>query len=103
LLPLNEVHNIGEVWANMLHNVYAALVAANGYSATAKTDPSGTAGNVVFLHLFIDALVLQPCNLTFPNVRDAWLQADVNRFGGSNKCTIWKAFASRGLGVGAEL
>ena len=23
---LNEVHNIGEVWANMLHNVLAALV-----------------------------------------------------------------------------
>lgn len=26
------------------------------------------------------------------------IQADVNRFGGANRCTIWKAFASRGLG-----
>ena len=25
---LNEVHNIGEVWANLLHNVYASLVSA---------------------------------------------------------------------------
>ncbi|EIW51569.1 uncharacterized protein TRAVEDRAFT_176097 [Trametes versicolor FP-101664 SS1] len=98
---LNEVHNIGEVWANMLHNVYAALVSAHGFSTTARTDPTGTAGNVVFLHLFIDALSLQPCNPTFLTARDAWIQADANRFGGANKCTLWNAFASRGLGVNA--
>jgi extracellular elastinolytic metalloproteinase len=95
------VHDIGEVWANMLHNVYAALVGARGFSAAAHTDPSGTAGNVVFLHLFIDALALQPCNPTFLTARDAWVQADVNRFGGANKCALWTAFASRGLGVNA--
>jgi extracellular elastinolytic metalloproteinase len=55
---------IGEVWANILHNVYAALIGAHGWSATARTDPSGTEGNIVFLHLFIDALALQPCNPT---------------------------------------
>ncbi|KAI0824948.1 Fungalysin metallopeptidase-domain-containing protein [Trametes gibbosa] len=98
---LNEEHNIGEVWANMLHNVYGALVGAHGYSATARTDPTGTAGNVVFMHLFIDALSLQPCNPTFTTARDAWIQADVNRYAGANKCTIWNAFASRGLGVNA--
>ncbi|KAI0069746.1 hypothetical protein K474DRAFT_992389 [Panus rudis PR-1116 ss-1] len=99
---LNEVHNIGEVWANTLHNVYAALVAAHGFSTTARTDPSGTAGNVVYLHLFLDALQLQPCNPTFISARDAWIQADANRYGGANKCTLWKAFASRGLGVNAK-
>ncbi|KAI0654826.1 Fungalysin metallopeptidase-domain-containing protein [Cubamyces menziesii] len=99
---LNEVHNIGEVWANMLHNVYAALVGAHGWSATARTDPTGSEGNVVFLHLFIDALPLQPCNPTFLTARDAWIQADQNRYGGANKCTLWKAFASRGLGVNAK-
>lgn len=55
---------LGEVWANLLHNVYATLVGALGWSATARTDPSGSEGNVVFLHLFIDALALQPCNPT---------------------------------------
>lgn len=54
--------DIGEVWANILHNVYAALVSDLGFSATAQTDPTGTEGNVVFLHLFLDALQLQPCN-----------------------------------------
>ncbi|KAH9912689.1 Fungalysin metallopeptidase-domain-containing protein [Epithele typhae] len=98
---LNEVHNIGEIWANLLHNVYGALVDALGFSAAAHTDPSGGAGNVVFLHLFVDALALQRCNPTFVSARDAWIQADANRFGGANTCTLWKAFASKGLGVKA--
>ncbi|GLB39054.1 putative peptidase M36 family protein [Lyophyllum shimeji] len=61
---VTEVHKIGEVWANMLHNVYAALVAARGFSTTALTNPDTAEGNVVFLHLFLDALLLQPCNPT---------------------------------------
>ncbi|TCD65526.1 hypothetical protein EIP91_002534 [Steccherinum ochraceum] len=99
---LNEVHNIGEVWANLLHNVYAALVGAHGFSTTAHTDASGSEGNIVYYHLFIDALPLQPCNPTFVTARDAWIQADVNRYGGANKCLLWKTFASRGLGVNAK-
>ena len=53
--------DIGEVWANTLHNVYAKLVAEHGYSTTAMTNPDGTAGNVVFLHLLIDSFSLLPC------------------------------------------
>ncbi|KAF8162125.1 Fungalysin metallopeptidase-domain-containing protein, partial [Pholiota molesta] len=101
LQTLTEVHAIGEVWANMLFNVYANLVGIHGWSATARTDPTTSEGNVVFLHLFIDSLAIQPCNPTFLNARDAWLQVDVNRFGGANACALWDAFASRGLGVGA--
>jgi len=101
LKTLTEVHDIGEVWANMLYNVYAALVTAHGFSTTAKTDPTGTEGNIVFLHLFIDALPIQPCNPTFLTARNAWIQADVNRYAGANSCTLWRAFASRGLGVNA--
>ena len=44
----------GEIWANMLHNVYAALVNKYGFSSTARTNPDGREGNIVFLHLFID-------------------------------------------------
>ncbi|KAG7086207.1 hypothetical protein E1B28_002171 [Marasmius oreades] len=90
-----------QVWANMLHNVYAVLVAAHGWSATARTDPNATEGNVVYLHLLVDALTLQPCNPTLPDARDAWIQADQNRYGGANRCLLWKAFAGRGLGLGA--
>ncbi|RDX50703.1 hypothetical protein OH76DRAFT_1348486 [Lentinus brumalis] len=101
LKTLTEVHDIGEVWANLLHNVYAGLVGAHGFSATAHTDPTTTGGNTVFLHLFLDAFTLQPCNPTFLTARNAWIQADANRFGGANFCTLWTAFASRGLGVNA--
>ncbi|KAH8981284.1 Fungalysin metallopeptidase-domain-containing protein [Lactarius hatsudake] len=101
LKTLTEVHAIGEVWANMLHNVYASLVNAHGWSATARTNPGGTEGNIVFMHLFIDSLLLQPCNPTFLTARNAWIQADANRFAGANKCLLWNAFASRGLGVNA--
>ncbi|KAK0452843.1 Fungalysin metallopeptidase-domain-containing protein [Desarmillaria tabescens] len=102
LSSLFEVHDIGEVWANMLHNVHALLVEANGWSPTAMSDPSGSEGNIVYLHLFIDALALQPCNPTFVDARNAWIQADVNRYNGDHACTLWIAFASRGLGIDAD-
>ncbi|KAJ7155138.1 Fungalysin metallopeptidase-domain-containing protein [Mycena filopes] len=101
-LNLTEPHAIGEVWANMLHNVYADLVTEHGFSSTAHTDPTGSTGNVVFLHLFIDALAIQPCGPTFVTARDAWIQADENRYGGIHTCTLWKAFARRGLGLKAK-
>lgn len=96
----NEVHDIGEVWATVLIEVYWGLVAARGYSPN-KTDPTGTAGNIVFLHLLVDALPIQPCNPTFLTARNAIIQADVNRYAGANKCALWKAFAKRGLGPNA--
>lgn len=101
LADLNEVHAIGEVWANMLHNVFAALVKDKGFSKNALTNPDTKEGNVVFMHLFIDALSIQPCNPTFVEARDAWIQADQNRYKGEHKCLISKEFAKLGLGTGA--
>jgi len=104
----------------MLHGVLAAFVSKYGYNEGAFTSPDGTEGNVQYLHLFIDALSLQPCNPTRTSIllsarivsdhafectvvqaRDAWIQADVNRYAGANACLIWNAFADRGLGVNA--
>ncbi|KAH9029325.1 Fungalysin metallopeptidase-domain-containing protein [Lactarius deliciosus] len=124
LKGMTDAHDMGEVWANTLHNVYAALVISNGWSKNALTDPTTNEGNVVWLHLFIDALLLQPCNPTcedFPfgpysvalsrmdtdteftvlNARDAWIQADANRYKGAYTCLLWATFASRGFGVNA--
>ncbi|KAG9058167.1 hypothetical protein FS842_000921 [Serendipita sp. 407] len=98
---LNEVHDIGEVWANMLHNVYAELVGKYGWAADSYTNPDSDKGNVVFLRLFYDALLLQPCNPTLPQARAAWIQADADRYGGIHQCSVWKAFSSRGLGPNA--
>ena len=46
------MHNIGEVRANMLHNVYAPLIG----EANFKMNTYSEAGNVVFMLRFIDAL-----------------------------------------------
>ncbi|KAG2012860.1 extracellular elastinolytic metalloproteinase [Coprinopsis cinerea AmutBmut pab1-1] len=48
-------------------------------------------------------LINRPTSLQFPDVaaRDAWIQADVDRCGGANRCLLWSVFASRGLGLNA--
>ncbi|KAG8743260.1 hypothetical protein FRC10_012304 [Ceratobasidium sp. 414] len=102
LATRNEVHAIGEVWALIWHEIYAALINKYGFSAN-KNDPTGTAGNIVALHLFIDGLKLQPCSPTFRSARDAIIQADANRYAGANKCTLWVAFAKRGLGTARSI
>ena len=85
----------------MLHIIFATLVKEHGFSNTAHGDPTGSAGNVVFLHLIIDGMAIQPCNPTFIAARDAILQADEDRYEGAHRCLLWKAFASRGLGLNA--
>ncbi|KAJ7874545.1 Fungalysin metallopeptidase-domain-containing protein [Mycena olivaceomarginata] len=82
-----------EVHVRFLHNVYAALVTAHGFSTTARTNPAGNEGNIVFLHLFIDALALQPCNHHF--------HLPTRTVIGANTCALLRAFASRGLGTAA--
>ncbi|KIO20834.1 hypothetical protein M407DRAFT_29547 [Tulasnella calospora MUT 4182] len=96
----NEVHAIGEVWATILIEAYWALVGARGFTPDI-TDSTKREGNVVFLQLLVDALALQPCDPTFVSARDAIIKADECRYGGENKCTLWNAFAKRGLGVNA--
>ena len=62
--------------------------------------------NPVTLRVSTSSLQHPPSRLTLflslvLTARNAWIQADVNRFGGANKCILWNAFASRGLGVNA--
>lgn len=99
--PSQEPEYIGEVWANMLHNVLAGLADTHGWSDTAFIDSTGDLGNVVYMHLLVDGLSIQPCEPTFITARDAIIQADQNRYGGANYCLLWRAFAVRGLGFGA--
>ncbi|KAG8902106.1 hypothetical protein FRB99_004833 [Tulasnella sp. 403] len=100
LITTLVAHKLGTIWGTMLVEVYWNMVAAHGYSDN-KNAPNQSTGNIMFLHLFVDALSLQPCNPTFLDARDAIVQADVNRYSGLNKCAIWRGFAKRGLGVQA--
>ena len=92
------VHDIGEVWAAMLWEVYWNLVDVYGFDANLY---DGAAGNNLALQLVLDGMKLQPCNPTFVEARDAILAADLVANNGVNQCQIWAGFAKRGLGSSA--
>ncbi|KAL2915188.1 decapping endonuclease targeting mRNA [Polyrhizophydium stewartii] len=95
-----EVHAIGEVWVEMLWEVYWNLVNKYGFNAN-MYDAKSTAGNIVALQLVIGGMMNQPCNPNFVQARDAILTADRTFYGGKYMCDIWKGFAKRGLGKSA--
>lgn len=101
LEELNEEHAIGEVWAAMIVELYWNLVDKYGFSAN-LLDATQSQGNVVAMQLLIGGMTRQPCNPSFIQARDAILHADIDFYGGENKCDIWKAFAKRGLGSNAQ-
>jgi extracellular elastinolytic metalloproteinase len=95
-----EAHEIGEVWATMLFELYWALVEKHGFTPN-WDNASSKKGNIIAMQLLIGGLALQPCNPKFLDARDAILLADNHYYNGANKCEIWKSFAKRGLGIDA--
>ncbi len=91
-------HDVGEVWASALWDLYWAFIEQDGYDATWK-DP--TSGNVRALQLVMDGLKLQECDPSLLDGRDAILSADELLNLGENSCLIWSVFARRGFGVDA--
>ncbi|CAO3671660.1 unnamed protein product [Rhizopus stolonifer] len=103
------VHAKGEVWAEMLYEVYWNLVdhtlkkELDADDLEKVRDHVTSYGNTLAVQLVIDGLKLQPCNPSFADARDAILEAEKQLTGGKYHCDIYKAFAKRGLGVGAKL
>ncbi|KAL2915143.1 decapping endonuclease targeting mRNA [Polyrhizophydium stewartii] len=95
-----EVHDIGQVWVEMLWEMYWNLVTKYGFNAN-MYDAKSTSGNVVALQLVIGGFMHQPCNPDLVQARDAILTADQTYYNGKYKCDIWKGFAKRGLGKNA--
>ena len=96
---LAEPHGIGFVWCTMLWDMTWALIDQYGF------DPDvyhGTGGNNIAMQLVIEAMKLQPCSPGFVDGRDAILAADELLYEGANKCLLWQAFATRGLGYSAD-
>jgi len=91
-------HGVGSVWAMMLWEMTWDLIAVYGVDSDIY---GGNGGNNVSLSLVTEGLKLQPCSPGFVDGRDAILAADVALYGGANQCTIWEAFARRGLGHSA--
>jgi len=92
-------HGIGSVWAMMLWEMTWDLIAVYGVDSDIY---GGSGGNNVALTLVTEGMKLQPCSPGFIDGRDAILAADIALYGGANACTIWEAFAKRGLGFSAD-
>lgn len=92
------IYSVGEIWTNMLWELYWNFVDRYGLDTSWENEESGNfrAGKLV-----IGGLAMQPCNATFVEARDAILKADSLFYDAENSDIIWEAFAKRGLGYGA--
>ncbi len=111
--PGAEVHADGEIWNGTNWEIRQNLVdkynaqfpstdmARQKACAEGKFAPEACAGNRRWLQLMYDAFLLQPGATSMLDARDAFLAADMARFGGANQVEIWRAFAHRGMGVDA--
>lgn len=101
-LPAMAVpHGVGFIWATMTWDMYWNLVTDHGFNPDFY-DVWSSGGNNLAIQLIMDGMKLQPCSPGFVDGRNAILQADVNLTGGVNQCSIWEAFARRGLGFSAS-
>ncbi len=96
-----EPHLNGEIWASALWDMTWFIIQQDGINKNIF-NAQGEGGNTVAYKLVIEGMKLQPCSPGFIDGRDAILKADTLLYGGKYSCLIWKAFARRGMGVGAS-
>ncbi|MCH9650079.1 MAG: M36 family metallopeptidase [Deltaproteobacteria bacterium] len=100
-------HGVGFVWNTMIWEMTWELIADHGFNPDVYGDWT-TGGNNLAFQLVIDGMKFQPCLPGFVDGRDAILAADDALTGtgaagsGANQCSIWRAFARRGLGLNAD-
>ena len=99
IAPSQERHDVGEVWGNMIWDMYWAFVDKYGWNADLSDESSG---NYKAIRLVFDGLKNLPCSPGFVDGRNAILAADEALFNGENSCLLWEVFARRGLGYSAD-
>ena len=98
---LSVPHGVGSVWAQAAWEVYWALVDEHGFDPDLH-NPAGGSGNQRMMLYVNEGLKNSACSPAFTDVRDGYIQAAVDNFGGEDVCTLWEAFAAFGLGVDAS-
>jgi extracellular elastinolytic metalloproteinase len=105
-----QVHADGEIWSATNFDIRQALAAkyASSYPpadaalqrscAAGERPASACPGNRRWVQIVFDAFLLMPVGPSMLDARDAYLAADVMRFGGANQDELWLAFARRGFG-----
>ncbi|MEX2546692.1 MAG: M36 family metallopeptidase [Chloroflexota bacterium] len=109
-----QVHADGEIWSAINFDIRQALISKykNNFPSTNTArqracaegvyPASSCPGNRRWIQIMFDAWLLVPGTLSMLDARDAYLAADVMRFGGANQKELWKAFALGGMGLGAS-
>jgi extracellular elastinolytic metalloproteinase len=105
-----QVHADGEIWSAVNFDIRRALVEKYNASfpagdvqfqrecADGKRPADQCPGNRRWAQIMFDAFVLMPRAPSMLDARDAYLAADMMRFGGANQTELWLAFARRGFG-----
>jgi extracellular elastinolytic metalloproteinase len=103
-----QVHADGEIWSATNFDIrelflgrYPGGAADQRACADGQRAVSECPGNRRWIQLVYDAMLLMPTAPTMLDARDAYLAADMMRFGGANQDLLWLAFARRGFGQGA--
>ena len=112
--PGPEVHADGEIWngdelrpsarrssTSTTRRTRTATSRGRRRARTASTPRDACPGNRRWIQIVYDAWLLEPATSSMLDARDAYLAADVMRFGGANQTELWRAFAQRGMGSGA--
>jgi len=108
-----QVHADGEIWSATNYAIRQAMVQKYNGSNPASNNARQRAcaegvypatscpGNRRWAQIMFDAWLLMPGSVSMLDARDAYLAADMIRFSGANQTVLWRAFAQRGMGVGA--
>lgn len=87
-----SLHNNGEIWSLMLWEGRAELIGKYGAAV----------GNRRMLQYVTDGMKLDPVSPDFLSARDSILAAAC-AVGGQDEAELWRGFATRGLGVDAQI
>ena len=105
-----QVHSDGEIWSATNFDIRSAY--NRKYDAAFPSSDKGLQercadgevpveqcpGNRRWVQTMFDAFLLMQADVSMVDARDAYLAADMTRFGGANQDELWGAFARRGLG-----
>lgn len=96
-----QVHNRGEYWCAVLWEMTWEMIQQTGINPN-LFNAAGVGGNSAAIKLVTEGMKLQPCGPGFIDARNAILKADTLFFNAQYSCSIWKAFAKRGMGTTAS-
>jgi hypothetical protein len=103
MTPTPESHAIGEIWCAALWDMTWNIIQQKGnIQSNLYNTTTDVGGNIIALQLVIQGMKLQPCQPGFLDARDAILAADSLLYNGAYHCSIWNAFARRGMGYNAQ-